>query len=116
MSYIHIVLNITPTLYEGYYIVSVNRWILTCSASNNTSSVEPKNSPPRCVVVVLHTPEISATSRCGQLTKVVNMSVVNGEANGSGLPPEGEAASSAEAPVAVDDNDDNAAGLEVRPT
>ena len=44
------------------------------------------------------------------------MSVVNGEANGSGLPPEGEAASSAEAPVAVDDNDDKAAGLEVRPT
>ena len=34
------------------------------------------------------------------------MSVVNGEANGGGLPPEGEAASSAEAPVAVDDNDD----------
>ena len=44
------------------------------------------------------------------------MSVVNGEANGSGLSPEGEDALSAEAPVAVDDNDDNAAGLEVRPT
>ena len=27
-SYIHIVLNITPTLYEGYYIVSVHRMVI----------------------------------------------------------------------------------------
>ena len=27
-SYIHNVLNITPTLYEGYYIVSVHRMVI----------------------------------------------------------------------------------------
>ena len=48
VSYIHIVLNITPTLYEGHYIVSVRRMVilwkivlLTLAASRGVTDLYP---------------------------------------------------------------------------